>query len=319
MGRRAFLTGGSGFVGLNLAQELIAQGWEVTAVHRPTSELRWLRELKVDLIEGSVADVPDGIDTVFHVAGNTNMWRGGNAQQTRDNVDVTREVAAAAVARKVRRLVVTSSIAAWGIVTGEVDESTPQRGKDSWINYHRTKHLAELEAKAAMAHGLEVVVMNPCHVMGPYDFGTWSRLFQMIKQDRLPGVPPGAGSYAHVKEVARAHVAAADRGENGGNYILGGANHARREMIAAMCRLLGKPVPTRVTPPPAIKAAAWVSQFMAERRGQVPELTPEAATLVSLKISCSAQRAQRDLGYRVVPLETMVEDSYKWLVDEGRL
>src|SRR5260221_2943301 len=101
-GRAAFVTGATGFVGLNMVKELMIRGWDVTALHRPSSDLKLLKRFRPKLAVGTLGDsdslivaIPQDTDTIFHVAGNTNMWRGGNAEQNRDNVDGTRHVLAA--------------------------------------------------------------------------------------------------------------------------------------------------------------------------------------------------------------------------------
>src|SRR6202035_976698 len=111
---------------------MMIRGWDVTALHRPSSDLTLLKRFRPKLAVGALTDsaslmaaIPAGIDTIFHVGSDTNMWRGGNAQQTRDNVDGTRHVVDAALAKGVRRLVVTSSISAYGMVSGEINEETP--------------------------------------------------------------------------------------------------------------------------------------------------------------------------------------------------
>jgi nucleoside-diphosphate-sugar epimerase len=324
--RKAFLTGGTGFVGLNLAQELLAADWEVTALHRPSADLKFLSRFAVQRVVGSTTDlaslkaaIPPETDTVFHVAGSTNLWRGKNEQQSQDNVQGTENVVEAALAAGARRLVVTSSVAAWGHLDGDISEQTPQRGGESWINYQKTKYLAEVAAKKAIPRGLEVVIMNPCSIMGPYDIGTWSRIFGLIKTGKLPGVPPGTRSLADVREVAKAHLVAADKGAVGGNYLLGGTNVSMLEMVQCMCKVMGKPEPTRVTPPAVLRMVAAVSQFLAELRGKTPDMTPETAALISTRYTCHAEKAQRELGYKTVPLEPMVRDTYEWMVAEGRL
>jgi len=130
--RAAFVTGGTGFVGLNLVKELMIRGWDVTALHRPSSDLKLIKRFRPKLAVGALTDrasllaaIPEGTDTIFHVAGNTNMWRGGNVEQTRDNVDGTRHVVDAALAKRVRRLVVTSSISAYGMVSGDINRRRP--------------------------------------------------------------------------------------------------------------------------------------------------------------------------------------------------
>lgn len=117
---RAFVTGSTGFVGINLIRELTASGWEVTALHRRGADLRYLRELPVSLVTGDVTDaaslrsaMPREVDAVFHVAGDTTLWRRQRQRQTEVNVGGTRNVAAVALEREARRLVHTSSIAAF--------------------------------------------------------------------------------------------------------------------------------------------------------------------------------------------------------------
>jgi dihydroflavonol-4-reductase len=324
--RAAFVTGGTGFVGLNLVQQLMACGWDVTALHRPAADLTFLNRFHPRLARGSITDkasllaaVPAGIDTLFHVAGNTNMWRGRNDVQTRDNVEGTRNVVEAALAKGVRRLVVTSSISAYGPVSGEVTEHTPSRAAASRINYQRTKWLAQEIARAATGRGLEVVIMQPGAILGPYDIGTWSRLFTMVRDGQLPGVPAGQRTFAHVREVAAAHIAAADRGENGGQYLLGGENRSLLDLVCEISVWVGKPAPTREIPAGIVRIVARIGDFVSRFTGRPPSITPEMASAFGRCISTSSAKAQRELDYRVLPLNVMVKDCYEWLLAEGRI
>jgi dihydroflavonol-4-reductase len=325
-GRAAFVTGGTGFVGLNMVKELMIRGWDVTALHRPSSDLKLLKRFRPKLAVGELSDpgsllaaIPQGTDTVFHVAGNTNMWRGGNAQQTRDNVDGTRNVVEAALAKHVRRLVVTSSISAYGLVDGEITEQTPSLAANSRVNYQRTKWQAQELARAAIPKGIEVVIMQPGAIMGPYDIGTWSRLFVMVRDDKLPGVPPSLLTFTHVREVVGAHIAAADKGQNGGSYLLGGENKTMMELVKEIAALVGKPAPEKETSMALLRAVAVAGDFASRFTGKEPVITPEMASLMSRKVSTSSAKAQRELGYRVVPLKDMVKDCYDWMAAEGRI
>jgi dihydroflavonol-4-reductase len=326
MSRSAFVTGGTGFVGLNLVQQLVAAGWDVTALHRPTSDLRFLKRFQPRLAVGAITDkdsliaaIPDRVDTLFHVAGNTNMWRKRNAEQTRDNVDGTRNVVEAAIAKGVRRLVVTSSISAYGPVVGEITEQTPSQAAQSPVNYQRTKWQAQEIARSSVDRGLQVVIMQPGAIMGPYDIGTWSRIFTMVRDGKLPGVPPAGLTFTHVREVVAAHIAAADRGENGGQYLLGGENRSMLDLVREVSALLGKPAPTREIPARLLRMVAKLGEFLSNFTGKPPPITPEIAAAFGRRISISSAKAQRELGYRVIPLNVMVKDCYDWLVAEGRI
>ncbi len=326
MSRAAFVTGGTGFVGLNLVQQLMAAGWDVTALHRPASDLKFLNRFDPRLAVGTITDkdsliaaIADGTDTVFHVAGNTNLWRRRNAEQTRDNVEGTRNIVEAAIAKGVRRLVVTSSISAYGPVVGEVTEQTPSLAAQSRVNYQRTKWQAQEIARAGVGRGLEVVIMQPGAILGPYDIGTWSRVFTMVRDGKLPGVPPSGLTFTHVREVAAAHIAAADKGENGGQYLLGGENRSMLDLVREVSGLLGKPAPTAEMPAGLLRAVATFGDFISNFTGKPPPITPEMAAGFGRRITTSSAKAQQELGYRIVALKVMVEDCYRWMLAEGRI
>lgn len=323
--RKAFVTGGTGFVGINLIRELVKQDWDVTALHRPSSDLSYIQNLGVSFVEGSILDpktlvtgMPDGVDTVFHVAGNTSQWKAQNDEQTLDNVDGTRNVVDAAVTKKARRLIVTSSVAAYGLHTGEFKEDMTSNADTSWVNYQKSKYLGELEGKKGMAQGLEVVTMNPGAIIGPYDLGTWSRMFTMLNAGGMPGCPPGRATFTHVSEVVNAHIAAADKGENGGNYILGGTNTSFFEMIDIMCKLLGKTTP-KVMPAFVFGLVAWMQGIGAAFTGKEPQMTPEMNFLLTKDMFAHSEKAQNDLGYQCRPMQEMIEDCYNWMVKDGRI
>jgi len=324
--RTAFVTGATGFVGLNLVQELTRTGWEVTCLHRPTSDLTYLKRFPVKLVPGSITDpaslltaIPENIDALFHVAGNTSFWAKRNAEQTADNVDGTRNVVAAALARKTRKLILTSSISAYGDQSGEVTESTPSNAPTSWINYQRSKWLAEAEVRKGIRAGLPAVIMNPGGIVGPFDADGWGRLFKLVQERKLPGVPSGALSFGHAREVVRAHIAAVDQGKVGENYLLAGTDASFLELVGIIGELLDRPVPKRPVPTLVLQILARIQTAIAARTGRPPTLTPETVATVSKRLTCPSIKAQRILGYKLVPLRTMLQDNYDWLVAEGKL
>jgi len=117
----AFLTGGTGFLGFNIAKQLVASGWQVIALHRPASDLTYLSRLPVIPVVGDIlkADtvtraMPESVDAVFHVAADLNMWSRRNATQTAVNVGGTNNLVEAALARQAKRFILTSTISAYG-------------------------------------------------------------------------------------------------------------------------------------------------------------------------------------------------------------
>lgn len=324
--KTAFVTGGTGFLGLNLVEQLVAQGWHVTALHRRSSDLRHLSALAVDLVEGDILDpgsltdaIPKGVFAVFHLAADTSVWSRRNRQQTRLNVEGTRSVARAALSAGARRFVHTSTWMTYGLEQGDLSEDSPQLGGRSWINYSRSKFLAEEEVRAAAADGLNIVILNPAHLMGRYDQHGWARLIIDLRKHWLPGVPPGAGSFSHAQEVAKAHIAAAERGKAGENYLLGGATASFLEVFRTIGDITGWPVPARALPAWAFRLAGRLNAGWAGLSGSEPLITPEAAEIVAAHARVVSNRAQAELGYRAASLRTMIEDCYGWLRAEGKV
>lgn len=325
MSLRAFVTGASGFVGSHLVRELHRQEWEVFALVRPSSRLQDIRDVPVQIRSGDITDaasvletMPERTDAVFHVAASTNVWSGHNEEQQHINVDGTRHVIEAAIARQAGRLIHTSSFAVWGIQNALLTEDSPRTAATDWINYVRTKDIAEnLVKEAVRQQRLDAVILNPANILGPGDRHNWSRMVMMVDKGRLPGVPPGAGPFADVREVAKAHVAAYHKGKKGENYLLGGNDVTYLELIRLAGEILGKPVPRGATPGWLLKAAARVKALIAAITDREPDITPESAAIIIHHLRCDSSRAQDELGYRFTPIRPLLQETIDWLRQAG--
>jgi len=324
MNQKAFVTGGNGFIGLNLIEQLLANGWSVTALHRRNSNLTYLKRFNVRLVEGAVQDklalqrvMPDNIDAIFHVAGDTNYWKRNNALQTQVNVIGTRNIVEIASKKRAKCLIHTSSVSAWGDAQGLINEQTPQQGNKSFVNYEKSKWAGEQEALKGVQLGLKVVVLNPGSVVGPYDKNTWAKTFFAIKNGELPLMPPGNTCVAHVSEVVRAHIAAVEKGKNGQHYILGGINTSFAAFITEVAKCLDKKPPV-VGNPMLTKILGWALGTVGNITGKTPLLTSELAAMTSrMDYRFSSDLAKKELGFQDVPVEICVRDCYDWLKKEG--
>lgn len=187
----AFITGARGFLGGHITRQLLDAGWEVTALLRPGSDGAALSALGVKVVEAPMDNatevtlvMPPAVDAVFHVAGNTSLWRHLNQRQYQDNVMGTRALITAALRNQAGRFIHTSSISAWGIQDEAIDEASPSNAADDWIGYNRTKYLAEEEIRHGMQHGLDAVILNPCGIIGAGDTHNWSQMITLIEQRR---------------------------------------------------------------------------------------------------------------------------------------
>ena len=267
-----------------------------------------------------MAAMPERPDAVFHVAASTNFWSRNNAQQDRVNIDGTNHMIDAAIAAQAQRFIHTSSFTTWGFQDVTITEHSPRSAESDWINYVRTKYIAEqLVEEAVQAGRLDAVILNPGHILGPGDRRNWSRMISLVDKGKLPGAPPGSGPFADVREVVKAHIQAFHNGESGEKYLLGGEIHEFMEVIRIAGDILGKPVPGKPTPAWVMKVAARVYGLLSRMTGKEPDLTPESATMITRNLLCDSSRAQRELDYRFTPMRQLVQETIDWMRSAGML
>ena len=327
MSLSAFVTGATGFVGSNLVKTLLNQGWSVSTLVRKNSSLQDIEGLPIDNRIGDVIDLPSvrnampqGVDAVFHVAASTNVWAANNDEQDQVNIDGTQNVVSSAIEAGARRFLLTSSFTTWGFQNELINEHTPRSMDSDWINYVRTKRISEDIVKDAVQAGtLNAVILNPAHILGPGDRHNWSQMIRMVSEQSLPGVPPGGGDFSDVREVARAHVAAFHKGENGEHYLLGGENVSFAEVIGIVAEILGKKVPSRVTPSWVLRSLAHAKAVIASFTRKAPDITPESAKMICHDSRCDSTRAMTVLDYRHTPIRNLLLDTVDWMRAEGLL
>lgn len=320
--KTAFVTGGTGFVGLNLVEQLTQSGWDVVALHRASSRLTHLQNYPVRLVEGEIEDkasleraMPEHVDAVFHVAGDVSLWSGHKQRQWRTNVVGTRNMVATALTKRCKKFVHTSSTAVYGTPAEPFDETSPKLGKDGF-SYQDSKAVAEEEVAKGIAQGLDAVILNPANVIGRYDWGTWSQFIRLAANRKLFRIPPGRACYADVGAVVRAHLAAVEKGRTGENYILGGPEASYADVVRLVGRLLGQPTNTAVGRPFVLRLAGRVSERISKITGKEPMISVESASIVTANIICRSDKAARELDYQPTSLKTMLKDCIDWMVAE---
>src|SRR3954468_14804095 len=256
----ACVTGATGFVGGHVARLLVERGDEVRVTYRDAARLGRLGEIAAEPVKADVLDraavrrAVRGCEVVFHSAGYVNsrpperVWR--------INALSPRVVVEAAAAEGVRRVVLTSTVAAIGTAPGDevADETHVYRAGGAGMAYGESKHEGEMEAVAAGArHGVEVVVVNPSYVLGvPVERSqpgeTSTRTVANYLLGRLPGIVDGATNIVDVEDVAAGHLLAAGRGKPGERYILGGYNIAWADLIDRIAAQSGVHHPILVVP-----------------------------------------------------------------------
>jgi dihydroflavonol-4-reductase len=313
------VTGASGHVGANLVRELLARGRKVRALTLP-GDTNGLEELDVELVEGDVRNAEDLIGVfqdahvVFHLAGVISIDGGRRGLVRSVNVGGAATVARTALACGVRRLVHTSSIHALDPFPEDepLDESRAAVGSHGSA-YDRSKADGEASVRAAVAEGLDAVIVNPTGVIGPNDFrpSRMGGFFLDLALGRLPALLEGGFNWVDARDVARGLLLAEEKGHAGERYILGGERWvALTELGALAAALTGTPPPAMVTPAwiarPLARLVSWPQRLW----GGEPVFTPESVAALRLHRFVSIEKAKRELGYKPRPIEETVRDVY---------
>lgn len=321
--KSAFVTGATGFLGLNLIQRLESNDWDVTALHLPGEDLKYLSRYNVRPVTGDILDlnslqkaIPQNLDAVFHVAGDVSMWKKNDARQYQINVIGTANMCEAALEKQAQRFIHTSSSSAFGYHAQRLDENTPSNALTCGMSYNQTKYLAELEVRKAIEAGLFAVLLNPCNIIGPFDPGNWSQVIKAICQKKLPGIPPGMGTFAHVRDVADAHLSAVEYGRRGENYLLGGVEVSFKDLILEIMEITGAKMPLKELSASRLKMGMYFSLVKSLFDGKEPLLTyPKYKRLIG-RLTCDASKATRELGFKTTSISQMLGDCYQWLRQE---
>lgn len=326
---RVCVTGGTGFLGGHVVRELLEAGHHVRVIYRDERRLARLGALEPELVKADLFDraamrrAVRGCDQLFHVAGYVNSRPAELAWQV--NALGPRRAVEAAAAEDVERVVVTSSVAGLGPVAADAigTEDDAFRGGALGLVYPDSKHEGELEALGAAARlGVEVVVVNPSYVLGtPVDRSqpgeTSTRLIGNYLRGRLPAVVDGRTDFCDVRDVARGHLRAAERGRPGQRYVLGGHDGDWAGLIELVAEVSGVHHPVAVLPP----MLASLAERAEALRLPVP-IASEGILLMGLNWSYSSRKARGELGYRSRPLKSTVRDTVDWyreLMDAGAL
>ncbi|HEV2576639.1 MAG TPA: hopanoid-associated sugar epimerase [Acidobacteriaceae bacterium] len=324
---KIFITGATGFVGSHVARMAAEQGAEIRLLTRKTSRIENLPK-NAEVVHGDLRDPVKfaaalrGCDALIHVAADYRLWVPDPAEMYKANVDGTRELLKLAREAGVRRVVYTSSVATMGFRkdASVVDEETPVSEADMIGHYKRSKWMAEQEAIAAARAGQEVVILNPTTPVGSMDVKPTptGRIIVDFLNRKFPAYVETGLNLVDVEEIARMHLAALERGRFGERYILGGENLTLKQILDRLAAMTGLPSPTMKVPHGVAMAFAFFDETVTGKlRGKEPRATVEAVRMGKKMMWASSAKAERELGWRVVPVDDALRQAVRWFVEKG--
>lgn len=326
---KALVTGGTGFVGSHLVRELTENGHSVRILHRSSSKLDALAGLTYESAigditdEGSIRAASDGIDWVFHVAAVADYWRADVSRMFDANIEGTRRVLRAARDAGVKRVIFTSSAAAMGMRqhgSALVDETFRFNMSSAKFPYGYSKAMAEIAVLEAVKAGQDVVIVNPVAVIGPGDLNVISGGFVIntAQLGWLVPVPPGGLALTDVRDIARWHLAAAERGETGERYLLGTDNLPHAVLFAKIADLVGVPRPG--LPIPAF-LLPWMAMAidLVRAAGIALPVDGNQTRLGGRFIYFNYDKAWSALGEPQITIDDSLRDTCTWYAEHGFL
>lgn len=326
---RAFITGGTGFIGSNLVAGLNDYGIISRVLRRETSSTLALEGLNYETSIGDILDSPDqlaeaisGCDWVFHIAAVSDYWRKGSDWIYEVNVQGTNNMLAAAKKAGTKRFIFTSSLAALGMPEpGQLlDESSSFNLNPEHWPYGHSKHLAEIEVVRAVENGLKAIILNPSIVLGPRDVNLISGSIIIEAAKGLARVyPPGGVNYVSIEDVVAGHIGAAEKGIAGERYVLAGENVSHKKALQIICEVVGRPPPKIRIPK---KTLPIISATIKVLRAVFGNRIPFDANQVLASgewIYADGRKAINAFNLPQVPFNYSVQNTYDWFSDHGFL
>lgn len=259
--KQILVTGGTGFVGAYIIQQLIHKGYKVRALRRSSSQLpayvpatvfekvEWVEGDVLDLV--SLDDAMEGIDTIIHAAAIVSFVSSDKDAMFKVNVEGTANVVNVALEKNIQRLVHISSVAALGRTESDETVTEKKQWNSSSMNtaYAITKYKAEMEVWRGIGEGLAGVILNPSVVLG---YGDWNRSSSAIFKSIYNGFPwytKGINGFVYVNDVAAAAVALMEASLSGERFIVSGENWSYERLFNTIADSFQKKRPYRLVTP----------------------------------------------------------------------
>jgi dihydroflavonol-4-reductase len=311
---KAFVTGGTGFIGSRLVRKLRERGDDVVALVRSPAKAADLQEQGVQLVEGdlsseqAIRDGVQGCDAVFHVAA---VYKVGIPSSEREdmwdsNVRGTERVLDAAIDAGVARIVYVSTVGVFGNTHGQVVDETYTRDGDFLSCYEETKVRSHQVALDRIRAGAPIVIVQPGGVYGPGDHSELGNIIDQTRTGKLRMLmfPETGFNLVHVEDVADGIVLAHDKGRVGESYVLGGEISKMRTLIEKVADISGRKAPKRELPPAAMKAAIPIGPLVGKMLGFPPNLRELIRSSDGVTYWATDEKARRELGYAPRDMDT---------------
>jgi len=315
------ITGATGHLGAALLQELCKRNIPVKVLVRG-NDIRSCKSLPVEIVNGDLLQsdrlklLMQDCDCLIHCAAliSVNGDPHGHVQLT--NVEGTRSVIENALKAGIKRCIHISSIHAFQQTPSLeiLDESRMPIGENGFA-YERSKLAGQKIALEANNNEMEVLVMHPTSIIGPYDYkpSLMGKVFIDMYKGKLPFIFKGGFDFCDCRDVANAIVNSLSIGRPGEAYLLGGKWHSLKQFAEILSKVSGKKIIKIELPQFVANAGLLFVKLFAKLRNKEPLYTEEALDALFNGNRCiSSIKATNELRYTTRPFEETLHDTFDW-------
>ncbi|MCH7651344.1 MAG: NAD-dependent epimerase/dehydratase family protein [Nitrospinae bacterium] len=325
---KTLVTGTTGFLGAALLRELIADGRDVRVLVRPGADRSNIEGLDAEVVTGdlrdrdSLAAALQGCEVLYHAAAYYSLWSRDKRTMYDINVQGTRNILEAALTENVRKVVYTSTVGCIGLWPDgrPADEQTPLDPAILCNDYKLSKYQAEQAALEFAGRGLPVVVVNPSAPVGPWDIKPTptGKLILDFINGKMPAYLDTGLNLIDVRDCARGHLLAEQKGNVGERYILGNRNLSLHEILLALEKITGIPAPRIKMPYWVAYAAGWICETISDVITHQPPAVPLGGVkMAKHKMYFDPSKAVRELGLPQNSVVGALEDAVQWMKEHG--
>lgn len=335
-----FITGATGYIGSNLALKLADSGKIVHALCRSRSKASSLDHKNIVLFEGDILDKESieasmrSCENVYHLAAYGSIWSKDPQTYFDINIQGTVNILNAAAKLGVKKVVFTSTAGTFGpsINSSNLSDSNNSGTGNSMVNeksirtidffteHEHSKFLAEKKVQHyARRNELDAVIVCPSRVYGPgllTKTNVATKIMKLYIEGKwrlVPGSGKYIGNYAYIDDVINGHIQAMNKGISGEKYILGGTNVSNNEIFDMIAKISLKNYKMYHIPISLVLTLARVQELFAWSFNRPPVITSKWVKRYLYNWVFSSEKAEKELGYKITPLEEGIEKTLQWL------
>ncbi|ASB48880.1 NAD-dependent epimerase/dehydratase family protein [Alkalitalea saponilacus] len=319
------VTGANGLLATNIIKLLIEKGYSVIGLLRRAESYIGMTDKKLTLVEGDFTNsstldrILPQCDAVIHAAALTSQGISSYQPYYEINVKATESLVKSSIKHQVKKFIYvsTANVFGYGTKTSPGNETRPQKHPFTLSNYAKSK--AESEKRMAIYSGkIDIITVNPTFLLGAYDGKPSSgRIILMALRKKIIFYPPGGKNFIHVEDAAEGVIKAMKIGKPNENYLLAGENLSYYEFLKKLINITGqKSILVRI-PSLVLKIAGFFGSLL-QKSGIAADLNLVNAKILTIENYYSNDKAEKNLGLKVRPIEMAINDSINWFSNQEK-